>query len=153
MSVECPDGTYLELDGKTFNKVPVQEVSVLLNQYGSYVFSYYAKDTVGIKEARFSYSVNILDDTEPIIEIDDCDTEGKVGDTIDIAEIPVIDEFDKAEDITVLTYLKTPDGKYVKLTAQSFKAEVAGRYVVYYYAQDAFGNITVEYYNINIEKE
>ena len=153
MSVECPDGTYLELDGKTFNKVPVQEVSVLLNQYGSYVFSYYAKDTVGIKEARFSYSVNILDDTEPIIEIDDCDTEGKVGDTIDIAEITVIDEFDKAEDITVLTYLKTPDGKYVKLTAQSFKAEVAGRYVVYYYAQDAFGNITVEYYNINIEKE
>lgn len=150
MSVKRSDGTYVSVDGVEMRNVAVKEISVTLADYGSYSFSFIAKDDSG-NRTSFTYVVHVLDDQAPTITLKgSCTTSGKVGDTITVGSVSLSDNVDDEEQISLSVMVKSPSG-VLTIVDKSFKAEESGVYTVYYYAADTFGNFTMSQYQVEIK--
>lgn len=150
MSVKRSDGTYVSIDGVEMRNVAVKEISVTLADYGSYSFSFIAKDDSGNKTS-FTYVVHVLDDQAPTITLKGaCTTSGKIGDTITVGSVSLSDNVDSEEQIGLSVMVKSPSG-VLTIVDKTFKAEESGVYTVYYYAADTFGNFTMSQYQVEIK--
>ncbi|HIX09029.1 MAG TPA: hypothetical protein H9683_02475 [Firmicutes bacterium] len=147
MRVTAPDGSVVTaedgtvLDGCAYDR----EYVISLDQYGSYTVSYEASD--GKNTATYTYLITAVDREPPVIRAEDGGYTASLGETVRIADVTATD--DSGGDITVLRYLSTPSGKMLLMDgANAFVAAEAGIYVVWCYAQDAAGNVSVLQYEI-----
>lgn len=149
MSIKHSSGNYVSVDGTEIKNVSARELSFTLADYGSYSISFNSKDARGIK-ASFTYVVHVLDDEAPTVKLTGSYAKsGSVGSTITVANAVLSDNVDSAEDISLSVFVKSPSG-VMSMIDKTFKAEQKGTYTVYYYATDAFGNLSISQYEIEI---
>ena len=150
MSISAPDGSYVIIDGQEMKSVSVRDVELQLSSYGSYLFEYVAVDNANRKET-FSYSVNVLDEVAPEVSIDgDYTKVANINEKVDIADFEISDNYSSDEELTKTILVLHPNGTY-KIVNDNFTPDVKGRYTVYYYVTDGFGNVGLSYYFVEVE--
>lgn len=147
MTVTAPSGAAaVSDDGITLEKVdPRRDYELTLNEYGSYVVTFYARNSYGRAEADLYYAVRVVDRTPPVITV----PEGiaatvRVGASVYVPKATATDDMDS--EVTVKTYVITPRGVMVYLDLEAgdgFVANLSGVYTVRYIAYDIAGNMSV----------
>ena len=150
MTITAPDGTVVEIDGEKIQNVDVATYSFELTMYGSYFFEYIAKDSSNRKET-FSYAIIVPDLTAPEVEVTGSyDKTASVGSTLTIAKFTATDNVDSADKLSMTYFVYDPVGNF-KIVSGSFTADKAGRYIVYCYVTDGFGNVGLGYYSVEVK--
>lgn len=150
MSITAPDGTSVVIDGVEMSNVEFKQYSFELTSYGAYFFEFVATDHANRKET-FSYAIIVPDLTAPQVSVEKGYTDsGVVGTAITVATFTATDNCDKAEDLKKTILLCNPNGNF-KVINGSFTPDKAGRYTVYCYVTDAYGNVGLDYYNIEVK--
>lgn len=150
MTITAPDGTVVEIDGEKIQNVDVATYSFELTMYGSYFFEYIAKDSSNRKET-FSYAIIVPDLTAPEVEVTGSyDKTASVGSTLTIAKFTATDNVDSADKLSMTYFVYDPVGNF-KIVSGSFTADKAGRYIVYCYVTDSFGNVGLGYYSVEVK--
>lgn len=150
MTITAPDGTYVNIDGVEMFNVPVEQITMQATQYGSYLFEYVAVDTANKKET-FRFAINVLDDVEPIVSFDgDYVVEGKVGEEVKIVKFYASDNCDSEDKLTKTVLVLNPKGT-LDVVSDKFTPNSAGRYTVYLYVTDTFGNVGLSYYIVEVK--
>jgi hypothetical protein len=124
-----------------------------LTTFGTYVLKYTTQDENNNKINR---SINIvsIDNIAPGIEVNgQFKSKYKVGDTINIPNYAVMDNY--YEGVSSYVFVTTPTYGMKVVTvngdASSYKFQVAGRYTITYYAMDNAANYTVKEFVIMVE--
>ena len=118
--------------------------------YGSYFFEYVAKDSSNRKET-FSYAIIVPDLTAPVVKVSGSHQKtASVGNTVKIASFTATDNVDGADKLTKTYFVYDPKGNF-KMVNGEFTANYAGKYVVYCYVTDAFGNVGLGYYSVEVK--
>ena len=130
---------------------PNRDYTVKLSNYGKYSLEYVAVDKTG-NRCSIPNLITVQDFEPPTVTLTaDYKTEAKVGDTIKIAQASVTDNLEGK--ITLNCYVIDRHGKMQELApGDSFIAADSGIYTVYYYAKDAYLNVTMVFYTINVSK-
>lgn len=150
MSITSPDGNFVVIDGQEMKSVSVRDVELKLSNYGSYLFEYIAIDSANRKET-FRYSVNVLDDVAPEVFVDGgYVSDAKINEKINIATFKYTDNYSSDEDLTKTVLVMYPNGSY-KIINDSFTPSIKGRYTVYCYVTDGFGNVGLGYYFVEVK--
>lgn len=150
VSITAPDGSVVMADGEQILNAEVKEYSFELTMYGSYFFEYVAKDSSNRKET-FSYAIIVPDLTSPVVEVSGSyEKTANVGSTVTIASFTATDNVDDADKLTKTYFVYDPNGNF-KIVKDSFVADKAGKYVVYCYVTDSFGNVGLGYYSIEVK--
>jgi len=150
MSIFAPDGSCVSIDGQEIKGVPVKEIEFELSNYGSYLLEFIAVDAANRKET-FRYSVNVLDDIAPeILVAGEYKKVAKVNETVNIANYQISDNYSSEDSLTKTILVLHPNGTY-KIVNDSFTPDVKGRYTVYCYVTDGFGNVGLSYYFVEVE--
>ena len=150
MYVKKPDGTYVTAkDGTVLNEKadPTKSYEIVLDTFGRFEVYYSATDSNG-KQIVYSYMLTVADIVAPEVEFIDLVSESKIGETVLIADTKITDNL--STQFTVINYLELPDGKFVALPGNSFIANTAGTYRVWYYVTDEAGNTTVTSYAVTV---
>ena len=150
MYVKDPNGEYVTAkDGTLLNEKadPTKSYEIVLESFGRYEVYYSAADSNG-KEMIYSYMLTVSDIVAPEVELTDKVTEAKVGETVLIAETEITDNLSK--EFTVVRYLELPNGSLVSLPGNSFIANMAGEYSVWYYVTDEAGNTAITGYTVTV---
>ena len=146
--------------------------SFKIDQFGSYIVTYQAKDKAG-NQARITYVAFVYDNVKPILEVDELTKVNyRVG---DVFNIPGYHASDNLGYVTVDVLLRMPDNELRILTHDengevtyalidnnlynnsfivnktSFKLETKGRYTLMYVAYDQEFNSTVVEYVFNVD--
>lgn len=151
MTVTSPDGSYLTLGGKTMDAAEVEQIEFELSSYGEYVFEYYAEDNAGRRDT-FVFVVNVLDRVSPVVRtVGSYATTGKVNTAISVASFSATDNVSPASDIFTRILVLKPDGNYDLVQNGKFTPVKAGHYKVTCYATDAFGNVGVCQYDVEVK--
>lgn len=149
MTITAPDGTYACIDGVEYVNMPVKQVSLQLSQYGSYMFEYIAIDMSNRKET-FRFAINVLDDVAPEVLIDgERYVSAKLNDVIKVANFSATDNCDAEDKLTKTVLVLNPKGVY-ELVSEKFTVNSKGRYTVYCYVTDTFGNVGLSYYVVEV---
>ena len=150
MSVQNPDGSYVTAGGIVLNNVEVKQVEIPLTAYGSYFFSYQATDSSNRSE-KFSFVINVPDLVAPTVKTTGTfATTGEVGKAITLAEFVAEDNFNTAAELT-MRILVMDTAHNFKTAVKTFTPDKAGIYTVYCYVTDAFGNVGICNYNIEVK--
>lgn len=167
VTVTDPNDDYVTVNGVQLNYAPIKEYAFTLDKYGEYFITYTAVDANG-NPAELYLDVSVLDFEPPTVEISNNKTvSAKVGDTVKVAKlINMEDNYGKISgDSGYYVMVKYPTGKIIVLETYvdgkiqkqvSFKANVAGQYVVYFYVRDysedsvCQGNVTVLSYTVTV---
>ena len=150
MSVKAPDGTFAVADDGTVldsSADPSLSYVITATQYGDYVIEYGSMDT-NENATIYSYVVSVYDTTPPAVTLGDGVTSAKAGDTVVIKQATYTDNL---SDCTLMLRLRLPDGRFVTLPGNSFVANRAGTYTVFYMVYDTDGNATTVSYDITVE--
>ncbi|MBP5466888.1 MAG: hypothetical protein J6Y43_04940, partial [Clostridia bacterium] len=151
MTVEKPDGSYYVIDGTELNGVSVRQVEIDLDSYGAYSFTYRATDWAN-RSFSFNYQVNVFDTVAPTVKTQGSyAVTGEKGKAVTIATFTAIDNVDKAEDLTVRILVLDTSHNFSVVTTGKFTPEKAGKYTVYCYVTDSFGNVGLCYYNVEVK--
>ncbi|MBQ7643080.1 MAG: hypothetical protein IJS67_04170, partial [Clostridia bacterium] len=151
MTVTAPDGSYLTVDGKTMDNAEVRQIEFTLSSYGEYVFEYYAKDTSG-RNDTFVFVVNVLDRVPPVVRaVGTYATAGKVNTAVTVATFSASDNVTPSGEIFTRVLVLKPDGNYELVENGKFTPGKAGHYKVTCYATDAFGNVGVCQYDVEVK--
>ena len=143
MQIETPSGDYVKaLDGTVLNGAQSSEnyYTFKLQEYGQYIVSYQATDGNGNK-LKYSYTISCADATLPTVSLSAYSMTVKVG-KITIPQISVSDDLTATENLVIFKSLLLPDGRMVVISKDSFAANAAGKYIVYYSVFDETGNMT-----------
>ncbi len=146
VTVEDPaENTISSIQGKKLDGYKVSEgefISVRLNKFGTYFITYYAVDSYG-NRLSFTYTVNVIDDSKPVITLSSkLPTEVVVGSKVHIPGASVSDDKDSGLKCTVMLIL--PTGRVETFYTDSdtgFMATETGSYNVIYSARDSEGNV------------
>jgi hypothetical protein len=146
----APDGSVVTVDGEEIFNAEVKVYSFELTMYGSYFFEYVAKDSSNRKET-FSYAIIVPDLTAPVVKVSGSyEKTASVGNTVKIASFTATDNVDGADKLTKTYFVYDPKGNF-KMVNGEFTANYAGKYVVYCYVTDAFGNVGLGYYSVEVK--
>lgn len=151
MNVKGPDGQFItDINGRLLNESikPDAEYRFIAGAYGRYTVNYSVSDTAG-EVTGYSYVINVVDVTPPQIVLTDTVLNVAIGGTVTIAQSSYSDNV--SAQIEAFAYLKLPINTIVRLSAQSFVANIKGRYTVTYYAYDGAGNVAIASYDILCE--
>ena len=148
MHVIAPSGNYaISVDGITLEMGTSAKRSyeIKLTEAGSYMVYYFAEDGMG-NQSEFSYSINVVDMTPPTLSVNTDTVYVKVGDSVNVKKFEAQDETSQA---TVMITL-TNNFAFVKEIDKDDKLsfDVAGEYIVTYYAYDNENNFTTLSYKI-----
>lgn len=151
MYVLTPSGNYAESkDGVVLDSLanPNRDYVIVAKEYGSYTVQYECEDASGNK-TTYSYVFKVVDTTPPTVSLGKSQTEGKVGDTIAVAEINAQDNYTTC---TTIIKVKGANGSFINLKkgGNSFVATMAGEYTVYYLVYDENYNLTTVSYTVTI---
>ncbi len=146
LTVEDPsENTITSVQGKKLDGYKIEDgefVSIKLNKYGTYFVTYYAVDSYG-NRLNFTYTVNVIDDSNPVITLSSkLPTEVVVGSKVHIPSASVSDDKDSGLKCTVMLIL--PTGRVETFYTDSdtgFMATETGSYNVIYSARDSEGNV------------
>ena len=150
MSVQNPDGSFAVVNGVELNGVDVRRVEIELTEYGTYSFVYQATDFSNRKE-KFVYVINVLDTVAPTVT-----TQGtyavtsETGKPIAVANFVATDNVDSADKLTVRILVLDTDLNFTVVTNR-FTPTKAGKYTVYCYVTDTFGNVGLCYYTVEVK--
>ncbi len=124
--------------------------TVVASEVGSYIIQYTVKDDNGNKMSTLDgeFYIVVRENTAPIVTIDGVKTEYKVGNTLSIPDISVID--DTTDTPSVIVYLQDPNYK-ITTYLEDYKFSIAGRYVLTVYASDEFSNYTIKQIEIFVD--
>lgn len=139
--VTADDGTVL--DGTQSCDV---EYSYTIDSFGLLEVLYNAIDSAN-NLAEYSYVIHSVDTVAPSITLLNPVKVGKVGENIEIASYQLSDNLGK-DGVEVFVTITNPNGVMQQMKDKSFKASLAGTYVIHYYVTDAAGNVTIESYSI-----
>ena len=151
MSVKTAEGKYMTaVDGTLLDETAdfTKDYQMKLDEYTYYYVSYEISD--GRNKTVYQYTFYVTDNIRPEIVIGDHKTEYKVGDTVVVGDYIVSDDVTKAEDCIVYITITMPDNRTAALKGNSFVANIAGKYTVYYYVQDEAGNVTLTSYAVMV---
>ena len=150
VSITAPDGSVVTVDGEQILNAEVKEYSFELTMYGAYFFEYVAKDSSNRKET-FSYAIIVPDLTAPVVGVSGSYAKtANVGSTVTIASFTATDNVDDEDKLKKTCFVYDPNGTF-KIVNGSFTADKAGKYVVYCYVTDSFGNVGLGYYSIEVK--
>ena len=152
MTVCEPDGKPITINGVEINGIDVRQVEFKLTSYGSYVFEYQAIDQSNKKET-ISFVINVLDTVAPTVKISGSynDSE-KVGSAINIAQFIAEDNFDSSETLVMRVLVMDTNHNFKIIpTGKTFTPDKAGKYTVFCYVTDSFGNVGICSYNIVVK--
>ena len=142
LTVKGPDGSIItSRDGIALNQVSYdRSYDIRLNQYGSYLVTYTARDTNGSGLATYTYSLLVLDTEKPVITLDgDLDETGTLNEAFSIPSATATDTVDGS--LEVFYFVVLPNGQIVYLDGQdTFTPDVIGLHKVRYFSVDASGN-------------
>lgn len=151
MYVLTPSGEYaVSKDGVVLDSLanPERDYVIAVKEYGSYTVQYECEDASGNK-TTYSYVFKVVDTTPPTVSFGEHQTEGKVGDTVAVAEITTQDNYTNC---TTVIKVKGANGSFINLNkdGNSFVATSAGEYTVYYLVYDENYNLTTVSYTVTI---
>ena len=155
VTVENPDEDFMvSVEGKKLNSYKIDEdetISIKLNDYGVYFITYYAVDSYNNK-LPFTYTVNVIDDTKPVIKLASALPEQvTVGSKVHIPKATVKDDKDKNLTCTVMLILPTGRVETFDTSVDTgFIAGETGCYNVIYQARDSEGNVTNLVYTVRV---
>ena len=153
------DGTELSFDNQT---PATKDFEVTLTEIGTYVFTYQYRDQKNQRQTA-TYTINIVDEEKPVIEIagglnEYTVIEANLGDIITAADYTLTDNIDKEEDMVFCIvvfdpYLTMYDliDNNCEIDDLKFPLEYKGEYIVYYYAEDTSGNVATASYRIFVK--
>ncbi len=151
MSVKTAEGNYITaVDGTLLNEKAdyTKDYEIQLNEYTYYYVEYKISD--GRNNTTYRYAFSVIDKEKPNIVIGKHNTEYVVGNTVVVGDYVVSDDTTLPENCIVYITVTMPDNRTVYLTGNSFVANIAGEYKVYYYVQDEVGNVTLESYVVTV---
>lgn len=144
VTVRTPSGEIAKSkDGISLDRVSLsRDYEIDLNQYGSYVVTYSARDSFGSGNVSFNYSLFVEDDLRPVITIQGSNpTESKKGQLVTVKVAIVTDNV--TNDLKASIFVITPRGEFISITnTKSFTPTLTGTYTIRYFAMDASGNTT-----------
>lgn len=139
LSVSVNDKNIAALDGTVLQNASCdKEYSILLNEYGKYIVTYYVVDANG-KYQGYSYSISVIDQEKPVITTSMTSKTVSLGDIVIVEDATASDAIDG--ELSVEIFVMDPSFKTRYLTEKKyFTATQVGEYIVYYVARDASGN-------------
>ena len=150
LTITAPDNSIVVIDGIEILNAEVKQYSLELSMYGAYFFEYTAKDSANRKE-NFRFSINVLDMVPPEVSISGTYAKtGEVGKAVSVASFIATDNVDSEDKLTKTVFLYKPDGNF-EIVKGSFTPLDAGRYTVYCYVTDLFGNVGLAYYHVEVK--
>ena len=127
------------------NKACDEAFTFEVEEYGTYLISYTAYDTLGNENSTFE-SVSVADRVPPTITLQGEMPEGvKVGGTYKLPQVTVTDDHSS---IRFYMYAIAPDGEMIILTEYKFNPKQTGKYKVIYLASDEEGSSSMEIFDI-----
>lgn len=154
MTVFTPSGVIAtDVNGVQLKDMAVdQSYSVRLTEYGQYKVQYTAVETDWFGNKRvMQYTVSVYDDGAPDIVLRGVVTTGKVGEVYRLPSITVTDNVTAAEDLKIVVYAYTPDGK-LKRVEDGIRFSTAGNYTFRVMAMDEFGNASYREFTVRVTK-
>lgn len=141
MTVTDPDGEELTaLDGTKLTRVvPNKDYQIKIEKRGYYRIAYQATDGTN-KTRTLATQFSVLDQTKPVIKVEEIPTTIKVGDTITLPKVTVMDNVSAKDKVNTWIDVKYPDG-HMKIEKKEFKATQEGVYFITYFALDEAGNL------------
>ena len=146
--------------------------TVKLTERGTYQVIYYAYDTAG-NESNKVFTIRVVDSVAPTLKVDFNNTTKSVGDTVTLPKVTASDDSDKvyydifvtlpnnelrlvlhSENGQTTSYLNANDHHYpssFKVSDNSFKLEMAGKYVLTVMAYDDDYNVTIQSFTIFVK--
>lgn len=135
-SVKTPSkADAVSTDGTTLKNVSAANAyTLVLSEYGRYVFTYTYKDGAD-NEETFSYIVYCNDKIDPELTVKETEISGKVGKAIKVPSYTCKDNYTTEENLTVVIQIINPDG-IIENYGDSYVPEKAGTYTIRYLAFD-----------------
>lgn len=142
-SVKTPSkADAVSTDGTTLKNVSAaNSYTLLLSEYGRYVFTYTYKDGAD-NEETFSYIVYCNDKIDPELTVKETEISGTVGKAIKVPSYTCKDNYTSDDKLTVVIQIITPDGIIEKYDG-SYVPEKAGTYTIRYLAFDENYNTVI----------
>ncbi len=139
-----------DVNGKLLNNVIFDNYEIEFNEYGKYSFNFTAVNYLGQK-STYSYDIEVKNSKKPTLTVEWNILETvKVGNTIAIPQGVSVDADSNKLDVKI--FLTLPDGTPAEITEQNIIISMEGKYTVYYYAIDDFGNVAMLNYTFYAEK-
>ena len=156
VSVFYQDGTVIrDVNGKLLKNVdPTVAYTVRLEQYGRYMVSYVAVDSVE-NENSWAYPITVKDETPPTLTFEGkMIGEAKVGDTIVLPKFTVKDNVTASEKLVITKFVYTPNGSLYQLsqTGNSIVCSQVGTYEFRVFVMDEEGNMSLYTYAVAVSK-
>ena len=155
--------TMVSDDGvELFMVTATRDYEITLTEIGEYLVTYLYADQNSV-QGLGSYTVNIVDEVKPEIEIEGgynefTVLEAEVGDIITAAYYEISDNNDLPEDMVVSVVVIDPFftmydliPNNIEIDDMKFTIEYRGEYVVYYYVEDTSGNVATASYRIFVK--
>ena len=153
LTVKGPNGNIItSRDGVALNQVMYnRSYDIKLDQYGSYLVTYTARDTNGSGLASFTYSLLVLDTQKPVITLtDEVDKTGIINEEITIPQATATDAVDG--NLDVYYFIVLPNGQIIYLDGEtSFIPTIKGVHKVRYFSVDSSGNHAFVDYTIDVK--
>ncbi len=145
------------LNGVTMKNLPINEVmQIKLPEVGTYHVEYKIEDDAGNVETK-RFKIDYVDATPPTIILaegyyQNAIKNAKLGETITVAGYTVTDNLSAAANLRTTVTVFTPYNEMLVLKdTNTFVAERAGTYKVYYRCLDEGGNLTQVSYVIKVK--
>lgn len=151
MSVRTLEGKYLLAEDGTKldeNADYTKDYTIVLSEVTYYYVLYSISD--GNNQTTYRYTFVVSDTQKPEVEIGSHKTQYKVGETVVVGDCAIRDNVSKSEDCVMYITVTMPTNKTITLRGNSFVANIAGKYSVYYYVEDEAGNATLYSYDITV---
>ncbi len=146
LSVFDPDGNLVTANDGTLlsGASGDKDYDITVTKYGSYKVNFSAKDLSG-NSAGLAYIIEVVNDVVPEITLsNEMPSQVKVGEKFVLPTASATDDLDG--DIEVKIYVMTEQGQFVVINNGAFTCKNVGKYKIYYWCVDGFGNLTcVEY--------
>lgn len=149
-----------------------EEITVTLTELGLYRLYYVSYDSVGVR-TRMGQNIRVVDSIKPTLEVDFSNRTAKVGETISIPNVKVLDNSDNVsydiflslpnsemrflyhyENGQIISYLAKDHNEYpssFKVSDTKFKLEMKGKYVLTVMAYDEEYNTTMQSFTIMVK--
>lgn len=149
VSVRNPAGELVtDVNGLLLENVPADKYyDVELTEYGQYMVTYKATDYTNFT-GELVHTINVFDEKSPTASVASTwSATAKVGDTVELPEIYIEDDYASLNEMKVIRYVRNPYGR-VTMFGTDFKVTDFGE-IKYYKYTFTFNNVG-EYTFINI---
>lgn len=159
MSIKGPNNQFCrDINGVEIRNLNVDETTISLTQYGTYMITYAYEDGWGNSDVRVVELI-ITDNVAPTLSLKGISkngqvVQGKLGQKISLPTYTVSDNYSDAKNLKVVAFIVYPDFSSVLLTEDfSLVLGRVGEYRITYTCYDEAGNATKVEYRINVTKD